>query len=358
MNVVFFLGPAFERWSPLTLEHGGAGGSESMAWALASRLAQRGHHVRVFAESAGLTGIFGGVAWHDWSSYPGTSCDVLIASRRPEALDPERRIKAKHTLFWAHDAHYDDTLTPERAARYQHFLVLSEWHAGLWHARYPATKDRTVIVRNGIDRSLFAGGAKRDPHRLIYSSSPDRGLDIALSVMPAVRARVVDASLHVFYGFETLSRRAERSEDAGLARYVESLQRRLKSYERFGVVFHGRKGPTELAVEFLKSGTWGYPTAFFETSCITAMQAQAAGCRIVTSPRGALTETVGTRGTMIAEPLESPAYAAAYGDAVVAALTQRNEDDRETLAAYAREHFDLEKLADHWDDMLRTLERP
>ena len=58
-----------------------------------------------------------------------------------------------------------------------------------------------------------------------------------------------------------------------------------------GVVFHGRAGQEEVARSYLQSQLWLYPTDFEETSCITAMEAQAAGCHIVATRCGALPET-------------------------------------------------------------------
>lgn len=352
MDLVFYLGQAFERWNPVTLARDGAGGSEAMAWAVASRLAAGGHRVRVFADARGLAGTFAGVEWRDFSEYPGTCCDVLISSRRPEALDPAYGVRAARALFWAHDAHYGDELTRERAERYARFVVPSAWHAEFWRQRYPSTAQRVLIVPNGIDLALFPQDRARDPHRLIYSSAPDRGLDMALAALPKIRERVPDASLHVFYGFETLLRRAEHRQDLGLAAELRDLQRRLAAYARHGVIFHGRLGPAELAVEFSKSGVWGYPTAFWETSCITAMEAQAAGCLVVTTPIGALTETVGNRGTMVREPPGTPAYAAAYADAVVRLMTRGSDAERQALRAFARSHFDLEAVVARWAALL------
>jgi len=53
----------------------------------------------------------------------------------------------------------------------------------------------------------------------------------------------------------------------------------------------GRIGQKQLADEMMQARVLSYPTAFLETSCITAMEAKAAGLPIVTSDLGALHET-------------------------------------------------------------------
>ena len=37
---------------------------------------------------------------------------------------------------------------------------------------------------------------------MIYSSSPDRGLELLLSLFPKVKEQVPEAKLDIFYGFE------------------------------------------------------------------------------------------------------------------------------------------------------------
>jgi glycosyltransferase involved in cell wall biosynthesis len=355
MDLVLYAAPAFEAYNPESIERDGAGGSETMAWEMAWRLVERGHRVRVFAHAKNKTGTFRGVEWLDLADFQGTACEVLVSSRVPEVVDAFYRLDAGHKLLWAHDCHYDSRLTQDRASQFDTFLVLTPWHARFWRERYPFTSDRITVTRNGIDPALFERTVARDPHRIIYSSSPDRGLDRAVRAMPSIRARVPDATLHVFYGLTNLLLRAEDTGDRNLLVDAGEVRYLLRTHERFGVVFHERVPQDRLAVEFLKSGVWGYPTSWWETSCITAMQAQAAGCRTVTTARGALVDTAGGAGTMITHDPESPEYLPAYVDAVVEALTRPENGDRAALRAQARQRFSLDGLTDEWDAMLRAL---
>jgi glycosyltransferase involved in cell wall biosynthesis len=80
-----------------------------------------------------------------------------------------------------------------------------------------------------------------------------------------------------------------RGDDAACAR-IDRLASRLATTP--GVYNHGRVGQDEIAQSYLRSQLWLYPTDFLETSCITAMEAQVAGCKIVATRCGALPETV------------------------------------------------------------------
>ncbi len=356
LDIVLFLGPALELWNPLTLQANGMGGSETMAWELGRRLVALGHRVRVFGHCSGLEGVFEGVEWLDYSRFRGLGCDVLISSRQPAAVDAKHDVEAKLRLLWLHEAHCGDKLTPDRDQRIDAYLCLSEWHAAAVARYYPfIAAEKLVLLRNGIDVADFAAreGEVRDTRRAVYSSSPDRGLQIALDTWPAIVAEVPGATLHVYYGFENWLRVAQLAEDAVALAAIAKMKRQLSSTA--GVVYHGRMNPAELAREYRLSGVWAYPDFVPETSCLSAMQAQAAGLKIVTSALGALNETVGERGTLLTENPLSPEYAAAFVRATIAALRAGEaEVERAALREHAASHFDLPSLARDFESIIRT----
>ena len=104
----------------------------------------------------------------------------------------------------------------------------------------------------------------------------------------------------------------------------------------------------------MSAGVWAYPTWFTETSCITAMEAQAAGLHIVTSPIAALNETVGPRGKMISGDWLSKEYHDAFVDEVVKALKKPSSRHRKAVMKYAREHFSWDNVVQSWDDMFKS----
>jgi glycosyltransferase involved in cell wall biosynthesis len=112
---------------------------------------------------------------------------------------------------------------------------------------------------------------------------------------------------------------------------------------------------------------WLYPTWFSETSCITAMEAQAAGLIVVTSPIAALKETVGPRGYIVEGDWRSKEYADEIVKKTVLLAFKEGRGDhhadnfdgkrpslskRGELKRYANEHFGLDSLAADWDAML------
>jgi intein/homing endonuclease len=90
-------------------------------------------------------------------------------------------------------------------------------------------------------------------------------------------------------------------------------------------------------------------------NCITAMEAQAAGLRIVTSSIAALNETVADRGILIDGDWTTQEYKTRFINSVVDAMNKNDGSDRKALQQYAKEHFDLNVLAQDWTDMFNSL---
>jgi len=304
LRIAFYLGHQIEPWTPETLEANGMGGSETMAWEMSKRLAKLGHDVHVFGHVEEVQPVrqHEGVWWWDATAFtrePLTpnrprEWDVLIVSRQAAAVTLPHSAKAR--VLWVHDVHCGPELTPEVAAKFDFIWCLSNWHKEHFCSVYPwLPPGKVEVTRNGIDPQRFkVTGITRNPHRAIYSSSPDRGLAAAVEAWPRVRAAIPDAELHVYYGWGNWDKSlalgvpADHPHCGRLAR--EELGRAVANTP--GVVMHGRVNQRELAEAMLGAGVWFYPTWFSETSCITAMEAQAAGLVCVCPPLAALKETV------------------------------------------------------------------
>jgi len=354
LDIAFYVGPGAEPWSPSTMQEGGIGGSETAVVEMGKRLVQRGHKVRVFGDCAGMEDSYDGVSYLHYDKYKNIECDALITSRRPHVVDNEWNLKSRINVCWVHDVHCGPALTHTRALRIDKFLALSEWHKSFFLGVHKFVHpDQMIVTRNGIDLKRFDQEVSRNPHKAVYSSSPDRGLEVAIKVWPIIRERVPDAELHVFYGFKTWEVSAQGNPDQqGLIVHIKGM---LEAAKNHGVIYRDRIDQQELAREFLSSGVWAYPTWFSETSCITAMEAQAAGLRVITSPIAALNETVGLRGKLIPGDWLSNEYQAKFINAVVEEMNKTGDDDRKQLQEYARRNFGWDSLADDWDKMLKDI---
>ena len=325
LEIAIVAGPCMHRWSPVDIHTRGLGGSETAAVMVASRLAARGHHVTLFGE-ADSEGVFGQVVfrdWRRWARWPDRRWDLVVVSRVPELLD--RPINARRVVLWAHDLDFGSRLTPARAERCDRILGVSRWHAQHLCATHRHAASKIGRTRNGIDPQRFWNPAPtwdREP-RVVFSSSPDRGLDVLLELWPRVLAETGgEAELVACWG--PAYERAAKV-DARLRQLMDrcrDMARRLRRVELVGTL-----NQTDLAGLMLQSQVWAHPSwctpaggPFLETSCIGAMEAQAAGCVPVASRWGALPETIGPSGILVDGPAPSELWRDRFARAIVEAL--------------------------------------
>lgn len=125
-------------------------------------------------------------------------------------------------------------------------------------------------------------------HKLIYSSSPDRGLDILLNMWPEIKAKFPDATLDVAYGWKVFDMMTVNNPER-----QEWKKKIIELLKQDGITDHGRIGKEELHKLRLQCGIWTYPTYFTEINCINALECQRDGVVPVTMAYAALKESVG-----------------------------------------------------------------
>jgi glycosyltransferase involved in cell wall biosynthesis/tetratricopeptide (TPR) repeat protein len=359
-SVVIYTGPAFEPWDPTTPNAKGIGGSETAAIEMAREFQRLGYAVTVIGDCPGREGIYDSVRYQHHAAFTGADCDVFISSRRPDMCGPA--IRARLKLLWVHDINVGPP-SPQMERwllEWDRILCLSQWHKRFFCESYPTLDPaRVIVTRNGIDPERFRVEHPKT-NRLIFSSSPNRGLDTLLHLFPVIRQHIPDAELHIYYGFdcwETFARqRGNQSELAEIQRYKTMI---ADAEQRGGVKWHGRVSQRELADAFMRSKVWAYPTLFHETSCITAMEAQAAGCVPVATRVAALAETV-KHGTLIDLGRTHEQQQQAVGTFVAEVIRMLTDEPYRKRYAdagreWARSSLSWRALAEDWSQMFERL---
>lgn len=346
-RLVIYCGPTFETWGPDDVKTKGLGGSEEAVVYLSRELARLGWLVEVY-NNCSTPGIYEGVEYRNfWTHSSDTPADIFIAWRNSEYLTLAN--KGSRAFCWLHDRQKSEFWTPERLEKAERLFVLSRYH----RTDLPEVPDEKFLVTsNGINPVWFAGAAQvaRDPLKCVYASSPDRGLDILLSLWPEIRKAAPDAHLHVFYGFsktyDLLHKDRERMMD-----FKEAILELLKQP---GVHYHGKVPHAELHDHLMSAGLWLYPTHFTEISCITAMKAQAAGAIPVTMTLAALDETV-QHGYKISFGIQDTRAQKAFTNITADLLNnpEKQQKLRVPMMEWAQQNFDWKQVAANWDRLFR-----
>lgn len=274
------------------LEERPLGGTETAILHLSNALADLGHQVIIVSDiedPAQTNPRF--MTPHQ--AHRVFDVDVFIAVRGWQSIFSA--IPRKKSFLWTGDA--ADTFHNfgiGDARVYQNLdglLCVSEWQANLICDLSGFPRKKRWLLRNGILQKNFAGNEVRKKKRLIFTSHPSRGLHYLPAIFKTLKEKHPDLELHIFGGAATHA----RQEDVQWIRLFDQLK------TMNGCYVHGSVIQSVLARELMRSSIWIYPTHFSETSCISAMEAQAAGCVVVTSALAALPETVGHAGILLTE---------------------------------------------------------
>lgn len=348
MRFIFYSPVHFEKWDWRNSVEKGIGGSETSHVEMAWRLARRGHEVITYAPvPEDCPGQWQDTIWKpletvDWS-LPG----VWVIYRAPDKV-LEFDMGRTDQQRWLMMQDWDYTWTDEMILRFDRIITLCRCHGRDVIKKHQLIGSKMWITSNGIKPELVDVVEKerieRNPLRIMYASSPDRGLLPLLKSFKKAREYVSDLELHVFYGFDNYdklinARKALRKTKAEIEKWMGQS----------GVIFHGRIGQTQLYQEWLKSGIWVYQTNFYETSCITSMEAQALGAAPIFSPIGALSENI-EHGVAVAGDCNDPLTNARFASEIVRLATdhQLQERIRKPMMPWARERFSWEVFVDQW----------
>jgi glycosyltransferase involved in cell wall biosynthesis len=161
------------------------------------------------------------------------------------------------------------------------------------------------VIKNAIESIEFKEKPK-DKIRLMYSSMPDRGLAVLLEAFRIMNRKDIELvvySSNIIYG--------KGYSDSRRGQY-DRLFNACKTTP--GIVYKGY-GMNQAVRKALQSAhILSYPSIYPETSCLAAIEAGAAGCKIVTTDYGALPETCGSWATHVPYTANFQELAENYAD--------------------------------------------
>lgn len=216
--------------------------------------------------------------------------DYLIVSRYATNLVYYKNIK--RVYLWMHDVlpMVDDNarFIQFHKTKFKCLVAITDWQKQNTVSKLNIPPERITVLRNAIDTQRFKRHTvPKVPYRFIYSSCPERGLDLLIEIIPRIKIKYPETTLHIFALRERITTKTLIT--------IEGMEY---------VVLHSRVNQEELAVEFLKSDIWLYPTHFPEAYCITALEAMAAKCLVATVDYCGLGNVASGRGVLCLPPVK------------------------------------------------------
>jgi glycosyltransferase involved in cell wall biosynthesis len=166
----------------------------------------------------------------------------------------------------------------------------SHWNFEKYQYQFKVPENKSLVIKNAIEK-ININEKPKDKISLIYHTTPWRGLKNLLKIYKNLNLENVElnvCSSTIIYG---------KKFDKILGKKYESIFEECKNTKN--VNYLGFLDNKKIIEILKKTHIYSFPSIWPETSCISAIEAMAAGCEVVTTNLGALYETCSPFGTFV-----------------------------------------------------------
>lgn len=268
----------------------------------------------------------------------------IICSRVRE-LEPNKK-----RILWLHDT-YDDPENdhlkdPKNWEKFDLFVFVSYYQFTTYHLNFGIPHNKSLILNNAIE-PLKIGNKPDDVVRLIYHTTPHRGLGLLVPAFIEIAKRYQNITLDVFSSFDIYGWK-----DRNVP--YEPLYEMCRKHPQIN--YHGTQS-NDVVREYLSaSHIFAYPCIWPETACISAMEALSANCRIVFPDFAALPETIFDHTYMYRydeEPIQHCRKFMYVLENAILDVTQKKSFT--STAKLARVKYGWHQRAAEWEQLLRNM---
>jgi UDP-glucose:(glucosyl)LPS alpha-1,2-glucosyltransferase len=268
----------------------------------------------------------------DWQK----DINFIVSACREQLIDPTRK-----NIIWQQLSYDQENVMLMRDYSFTDkidcFVYVSNWSYEKFRFFYKTPENRSLVIKNAIDPIPYKQREK-GKIKLIYTSTPWRGLEVLLDAFEMLNREDVELDIYsstIIYGtqfyqqneknFAALFERAQKMKNVNYCGYAENkiVRQALQQAHIFS-----------------------YPSIFEETSCIAAIEAGAAGCKMVTTSYGALYETCGEYATMVPFNSDKKTLAINYAKALNFTINNYWNDDN---LAQLKKQSDYYNFYYSWD---------
>lgn len=225
-------------------------------------------------------------------------------------------------------------------------VFVSHWQHDQFRRRFKQIPgEKCHVIQNATHSVEINEKPKTDKIRLIHTSTPWRGLRVLAESFKTLDRD--DVELVVYSGTSIYG---QAFYDANHAQF-ESLYEELKA----SGATHIEYAPNEEIRQALQEAhIFAYPSIWEETSCLAAIEAMTAGCKVVTTNFGALYETCGVWADYVPVSLD---LVTQYAKALERAIDKYNDPqaraDRYTQQLHYNLYWTWEgRRAEQWGELL------
>lgn len=284
---------------------------------------------------------------------PNLLDNFQIVCARIRDLNPE-----KIRIFWAHDLAEDPESQkfrdPDFRNSFHKFVFISQWQ----YQRYMLVHgmpydDKSIVLESGIEPASPECLEQKDKEkiRLVYTSTPQRGLELLVPVFEHLAQKYPDIHLDVFSSFKIYG-----WEDAD--KKFQPLYDMIINHPQ--MTYHGFTPHEDLLKHLNKCHIFAYPNIWLETSCRAMLESMSAGLVCVHPNYGALPDTSGALNVMYqGNEVDRTHHANIFAGALEAAINFVKNDNHKAMVSfnktYVDSRFNIERIKNQWNMMLNRL---
>jgi UDP-glucose:(glucosyl)LPS alpha-1,2-glucosyltransferase len=264
--------------------------------------------------------------------------------------------KDKPNVLWLHDTWDDPEVQhlkeQESRDRFAKLVFVSNYQLATYNMALGVPYANATVLRNAIDPIEYKDKSK-DVVRIIYHTTPHRGLNLVVAAVKAIAAEMGDKiHLDVYSSFEAYGWK-ERDKP------YEDLFEEIRQHPQ--MTYHGYQPNDVVRKALQEAHIFAYPSVWPETSCISAIEAMSAGCEVVCPNFAALPETTGNFARMYQFNEDMNEHANVFANQLYQSVIEHRDPNLQKKLMFQKNWVDnfynWDLRAAEWTDMLKNIKR-
>jgi glycosyltransferase involved in cell wall biosynthesis len=278
------------------------------------------------------------------------SITTSVPEKTPLVID-------KPNILWVHNSYDQPNLYPWfknklNHRKYDWYVFNSHWTYEKYRMVFDIPTDISLVIKNGFDDDLIVKSEfkPKEKLKLVYTSTPWRGLDVLLSAMEQIKTDKVE--LDVYSSTQIYGDDFKKISD----NQFTALYDKAKTIKN--VNYKGYLNHKELMKVLHTYDAYVHPSTFEETFCLAAMESLACGLVTVTTDLGALYETCAEFPIYVPYLKDKEALSKQFAGAINILpnfVNSLNADAMKFQMQYYRQFYHWNVIKTYWERFLNGI---
>ena len=274
-----------------------------------------------------------------------------IIPSRVRDLDPDKK-----KILWLHDLPND----PESQhladgalrKRFDKIVCVSDWQMQLYNLISAVPYSECIVIKNAIEPIPVQKKEYDGTVRLIYHTTPHRGLEILVPVFEEMCKIHDNIHLDVYSSFKIYGWEQRDAQ-------FQELFDRCRANEN--ITYHGSVSNEEIREALIHSHIFAYPSIWPETSCLAAIEAFSAKNVVVCPNFAGLPETAAGFAMMYPYNENKNHHAVQFAHTLNNAINsvKENTGNLDTYLDFQKQYFDYfygwDRRKLEWQNLLNSM---